>query len=299
MPPSPSVASGQLFLLLDDQPALIQSADGGNIKGEVVTVNLGPEQLAMKHISRLTFEPFSIGVGLAMGKPLAEWIKACLDLSPTRKHGSVVAAKADKKVHFYRTFHNALIESITVPAMDGASKDAAFFTITFQPEEIIYAKPDDAVIGSVNPKQKKWLRSNFRLRVGNLPCDRVTKIDAFTIKQTIVEHRDGGDRRGHRLAPTHLEYPNLKVTFSAADVGPWQEWFTEFVISGHNGQDRELAGALEFLDTTSKEVLGSVELSQVGIFALYAEKHESNKDAIARYVAELYVERMVIKLKNV
>ena len=198
-----------------------------------------------------------------MGKPLAEWIAASLDLTQPRKSGSVVSASADNKAKGYRHFRDALIDEITIPAMDASSKEAAFFRISFQTEEITYAKGDDAIRAVVNTKQKKWLRSNFRLVVGDLPCGRVSKVDAFSIKQIIVENQVGAVH-GATLMPTSIEFPNLKVTFSAADVGPWQEWFTEFVINGHNDTAQEIQGSLEFLDPASQEPLGSIELSRSG-----------------------------------
>ena len=96
-----------------------------------------------------------------------------------------------------------------------------------------------------------------------------------------------------------MEFPNLRITFSATDVGPWQDWFTDFVVNGQNDQKKELQGVIEFLDSTMQEVLGSVELSQVGIFSLQMDRQEANSVAIARYVAELYVEKMALNLKFV
>ena len=151
--------------------------------------------------------------------------------------------------------------------MDGSSKDAGYFTIKFDPEEITYAKGDGAVVqDGVNTKQKAWLCSNFRVRVGKLPCARVASVDAFTIKQ-------GTGKEG-----TGIEFPNLKIRFSAADAAAWQDWFNEFVVQGRNGQDKELDGAIEFLDPALKEVLGSVELSQIGIFSLGPEKQEAGSE---------------------
>lgn len=298
MPLRPTIASGQFLLTLDDQPALLKDVDGGNIKAEVVTTNMGPQQ-AQKQLSTLTFEPFAIAVGLGMGKPLAQWITASLELSHPRKTGSVVLASVDNRAVGYRNFRDALIEAITIPAMDASSKEAGFFTIKFQPEEITYAKGDNAVIkAAVNVRQKQWLSSNFRLRIGNLPCARVSKVDSFTIKQGIRENTVGGVRGGHTKEPTTIEFPNLTITFSAVDAGPWQEWFNDFVILGHNDQGKELQGTLEFLDATTQEILGSIDLSQIGIFSLRMEKQEASVEAIARYVAELYVEKMTINLKN-
>jgi hypothetical protein len=300
MPERLPVASGHFLLALDDELALLKDCDGGNIKGQVLTTNIGPQQPAEKHISTLKFEPFTIDVGIPMGKPLATWIMAALALSPTSKKGYVAQMNIENRAQNYRHFRDALIEEITIPGMDAASKEAALFTIKFQPEQTTYAKGDNAVLASVvNVKQKKWLCSNFRLRIGNLPCARVNRVDSFTIKQRIATDTVGEGRTGSTRRPTNVEFPNLKITFSATDVGPWQDWFTDFVVNGQNDQKKELQGLLEFLDPTMQEVLGSVELSQIGIFSLQMDRQEANTDAVARYVAELYVEKMALNLKFV
>ena len=117
-------------------PTIVKSVEGGNIKGEVVTIDRGPRQAAQKHISALTLEPFVIAVGMSMGKPLFEWIRASFDLSPTRKNGSVVSASIDNKAQGYRHFRDALITEVTIPAMDASHKEAGYFTIRFISEEI-------------------------------------------------------------------------------------------------------------------------------------------------------------------
>ena len=276
--PAPRSYSAGLFLLsLDGEAAVLKDVDVGTIKGEVVTIN----------------------IGVSMGKGLYEWIKASLDETHLRKNGYVVAADYNYKAKRYRHFRDALITEITIPALDGLSKDTSFFTIKFDAEEITYQAGDDADIkGVANTKQKTWLTSNFRLRLGDLPCGRVSKIDSFTIKQHI-QQGVVGEQRISTKEPTGFEIPNLKVTFSASDVKPWATFFDDFVIKGNNGQDAELSGAIEFLDPSLKEVLGSVDLFQVGIFSLAEDKGEANKDSIKRWTAELYVKRMMLNLAYV
>lgn len=291
-------ATGWFLLTLDGRSTLLHDVDGGNVKASVVTVDMGTKQSPRKQISTLNYEPFSIAVDLAMGKPLAEWINATLDLSPTRKSGTIVTASFDYKAKSSRHFRDALIEEITIPSMIASSSQPAFVTIKFKPEEITYAKGDNAIQNPVSSRQKTWLCSNFRLRIGDLPCSRVSKIDSFTIRQsasaqTLGNVDDGASDR------TMVEFPNLKVTFSAADLEPWHEWFNDFVILGNNGPDRAVQGALEFLAPNAADVLGAVELSQVGIFALYWEKPTAGADAIAHFAAELYVEKMAIKINDV
>jgi hypothetical protein len=272
--PAPRSYSAGLFLLsLDGEAAVLKDVDFGTIKGEVVTIN----------------------IGVSMGKGLYEWIKASLDETHLRKNGYVVAADYNYKAKSYRHFRDALITEITIPALDSSSTDTSFFTIKFDAEEITYQAGDDADIKSVaNTKQKTWLTSNFRLRLGDLPCGRVSKIDSFTIKQHIQQDAVGSQRISTK-EPTGLEIPNLKVTFSASDVKPWVTFFDDFV----KGQGAELSGAIEFLDPSLKEVLGSVDLFQVGIRSLAEDKGEANKDSIKRATAELYVERMMLNLAYV
>lgn len=293
-----SYTAGHFMLSLDGEPAVLKDFDGGNIKGEVVTVNMGPENLAMKHLATIKYEPFTINVGMSMGKALYEWIKASLDKAHIRKTGFIAAGSYDYKAQGYRHFQNALITEITIPAMDGGSKDGGFFTVKFQPERIEYQKGDDADLkGVVNGKQKRWLCSNFRLRIGNLDCTKVNKIDAITIKQGVVNDAVG-EMREDSWEPSKLEIPNLKVTLAASHAQTWIDWHKSFVIDGKCSQDDELSGAIEFLSPDGV-TMGSLDLFQCGIFSLQAEKLEANKDAIARMTAELYVERMALNLSDV
>lgn len=294
-----SYSAGHYILSLDGEPSLVKDFDGGNIKAEVVTHKMGPNKFDVKAISNVKFEPFTINIGMSMGKNLYEWIKASMDNQHMRKNGYIAAANFDKKAMAYRHFRDALITEVTIPACDGSSKDSSYFTIKFDAEEITYQDGDQADLkGAVNTKQKRWLNSNFRLTLGDLPTARVSKIDSFTLKQGVVQD-DVGQFRVSTKEPTKMEVPNLKVTFSAADVKPWAQWFDNFVIKGLNTDSDELQGAIEFLDPSGKETLGTVELQNVGIFSLNAEKLEAGKDGIHRYVAELYVEQMRLDLAYV
>jgi hypothetical protein len=293
-----SYSAGHFMLSLDGEPAVLKDFDGGNIKGEVVTVNMGPENLAMKHLATVKYEPFTVNIGMSMGKALYEWIKASLDKAHIRKTGYVVAGSYDYKAQGYRHFSEALITEITLPAFDAASKDGGYFTVKFQPEKIEYQKGDDADLkGVVNGKQKRWLPANFRLKLGNLDCSKVSKIDAITIKQSTVTD-DVGEMRTAEVIPGKLEIPNLKITLSSVTAQTWIDWHKSFVIDGKCSQGDELSGAIEFLSPDGAS-MGSLDLFQCGIFSLQQEKLEANKDAVSRMVAEVYCERMALNLTDV
>jgi hypothetical protein len=294
-----SYTAGHFLLSLDGEPAILKDVDGGNIKGEVVTINVGPDNLPLKHISTLKFEPYTVNVGMSMGKSLYDWIRASFDKALLRKNGYVAAADFNYKAMSYRHFRDALITEVTIPALDASSKDSAYFTIKFEVEETTYQDGDNTDLkGTINTKQKKWLTSNFRLELGDLPCGRVTKIDSFTLKQTVVQD-DVGSLRVATKEPGKIEVPNLKVTYSASDEKAWQRWFEDFVVRGDNGQEKELNGRIVFLDPSTKDELGSVDLFQVGIFSHVAEKSDTGSDKIKRNVAELYVEKMQLNLNYI
>lgn len=69
-------------------------------------------------------------------------------------------------------------------------------------------------------KQKAWLCSNFRLRIGDLPCSRVNKIESITIKQRSLDDLD------HDLW-SDLTTSDLIFTIPTSDMEPFMEWFNE------------------------------------------------------------------------
>jgi hypothetical protein len=290
------------ILYLDGGPTVLKDFEGGNVRGEVAAAGPGASggDLPTKNISALKFEPVVIQTGISMGKSLRDWIAATLAQASPRKSGYVVAGNADCKATAFRYFRDALITEITVPDLDATCKDKAFLTIKFSPEEITYKDGDKSVLaGVVNTRNKQWLCSSFRMRLGDLPCQHVSKIDSFTIRQDVTLETTGDFRVSGREV-TKLEIPNLKVTFPAADIEPWAAWFDEFVVKGRNSQDKELSGVIELLDPNGMEVLSTIDLHQVGIFSLSVEKSEVAHTADAsRYVAELYAEKMGIHFLNV
>ena len=300
MPPT-SYSAGHFLLSLDGTRTRLDRLTGGSIRGEVSIFRTGSESLAIKRISGIRYEPFRVAVGTGMGQPLYDWIKAALGGAPVSKSGSVALVNALDKAEAYRHFRNALVEEITFPGLDASSKEAGLFTITLSPEEITHAPGDGVTLtATVNAKQKKWLCSNFRFRLTGLEdaCKRVAKIDSFTVKQNIVEIAAGGSAIRTRHATT-LEIPNLRVTFSAADAKPWQDWFDDFVVKGNAGPAHEKNGTIEFLDPSLKVTLGTVNLAGCGIFSLDLESLGGDRHAGPRYAAELYVQGMQIDLKSV
>jgi hypothetical protein len=282
-------SGGYRFLELDGQVlGTLKSCDGGEAFGEVVPDPPSGEAFTKKHIANVKYEDFTTKVGFGMAKPMYEWIKASFDGKALRKNGAIIAADFDYNAKSRREFQNALITEVGFPALDGAAKDPAYMTLKFAPE-ITRTKVASGKVAGQASNQKLFFPGNFRLSLGDLPTARVSKIDAFTVKQGFTEST------GRAIEPTKIEFPNLVITM--AESHAWSEWFDDFVIKGNNGQDKELSGKIEFLSPDLTSTLIGLLISGVGIFSLAPVLPEPNAQPIRRVKAELYCEQMVFEYK--
>ena len=293
------LAAGTYYLTLDGTPCgYVRSAEGGNPVGEVVVLPAGPGEYVRKQLGGIRYEDVQLRTGLSMSKDLYDWIDASWQLKPTRHNGSLVEVGADGKPREERIFRDALISETAFPALDGASKDPAFLTVRLLPEEVVFEKASSTKVPAKPKAQKQFMAANFRFELGDLPCSRVSKVDPFTVRQTISV-TTAGRRRIATKEPSGIETPNLRVTFSAADLPKWSAWFDEFVLKGSNDDQHELSGAIVLLAPDLKQELARVELQQVGIFALRRQPAETaGREQAARAVADLYCERMSLKVSS-
>ncbi|HTE55010.1 MAG TPA: phage tail protein [Kofleriaceae bacterium] len=293
-----SYTAGRFALDVDGQIAgYIKSVAGGFVKAEVATHQLGPDNVQKKHLATISHEPFTVEVGMGMTRTFYDWIRASFDKAHVTRSGEIVAANFDYEAQSARVFTDAHIAEVTIPAMDGSSKDAAYMTIKLDPERIRYEKRSgEKLKGNIGTATKKWLCSNWRFELGALPCSRVAKIDSFTWKQSIIKDEVGAFREPTKH-PAKVEVPNLKLTISAADIEEWRQWHQDFVIDGKCADSDELTGALTFLGPDLVEELAEIQFDHVGIISLQDAKREANNESVARFEVELYVEAMKFDYK--
>jgi hypothetical protein len=272
----------------------IKKVSGGTVKGELVKHNLGTSFYQKKHLATIAHEPLTIEVSMGMGQPFWDWVKASFDKGFVQKNCELMAADFNHKVQAVRAFNDAYISEVTVPTCDGSSKEPGYFTVKIDPNTIRYEPGDGSEIkGDENANAKKWLCSNFRFKLGDLPCDRVAKIESFKWTQKIVKDEVGAFREPMK-EPASLEVDNLKLSISMADIDKWFEWHRSFVIDGKCTDGDELSGSLELLSPDLKETLCSISFGHVGIISLEQGAVEANKEEVARFNVELYTEEIKI-----
>src|SRR5215204_7746140 len=119
-----STAAGGFLLTLDGvQVGFLRSVEGGAAVGEVVS-EPGSDFFSPKHLAAVGFEPLTLAFDLSLDKAIYGWIGDTLKGAGTRRNGSIVSTSFDLKPVSEREFRDAQITSVTIPALDGASKDS-------------------------------------------------------------------------------------------------------------------------------------------------------------------------------
>jgi hypothetical protein len=274
----------------------LKKFSGLSMEADIVANDLGPENMQKKHVANVKWTPGKATVGIGMGKSMYEWIKAAFDKGYVTKNGTFTAADFDYKAQSQLTFFNALITGVTCPKLDGASKEAAYFDVEFEAEQVRWAKGGGEVIkGKVGPKQKAWLCSNFRVEIGSLPCNRIATVDTFTWKCAIASDQIGIFREPTKH-PAKVITPDIKLSISYADHQAWADAARRWFVDGYHEEKDEMTGRIVFLNPNMKDELGSIELMGLGFKSFTDEAAEANSEKIKRFTVELYCEGMKFNL---
>jgi hypothetical protein len=278
--------------------AFLKKFSGLSMQGDVVNNDLGPDNVQKKHIANIKWTSGKASIGIGMGKGMYDWIRMSFDKAYMPKNGSFTAADFDYKAQARIDFESALITSVTVPTLDGSSKDAAYFDVEFEPEKVRWSKGGGEDIRSkLGPKQKAWLCSNFRFELGGLPTQRVAKIDSFTWKCSVTPDQIGIHREPTKH-PAKVTVPDIKVSISYADHQAWADWAKKWFVDGHHLEGDELNGRIVFLGPDMTKELGEITLENVGLKSFSDDDMEANSEKIKRFTAELYVEKMKFGIKE-
>ncbi|HEX2692060.1 MAG TPA: phage tail protein [Kofleriaceae bacterium] len=274
----------------------LKKFSGLAMEADIVANDLGPDNVQKKHVANMKWTPGKATVGIGMGKGMYEWIKASFDKGYLTKNGSFTSADFNYKAQSQLTFMNALITGVTVPKLDGSSKDAAYFDVEFEAEQVRWAKGGgEDIKGKIGAKQKAWLCSNFKIEIGSLPCARVASVDSFTWKCAVAADQIGIFREPTKH-PAKVTVPDLKLAISYADHDAWAQAAKKWFVDGHHLEGDEMNGRIVFLGPDMKAELGEVTLHNVGFKKFSDDDAEANSEKIKRFNVELYVEKMEFKL---
>jgi hypothetical protein len=292
--------AGHFELQIDGHPltAYLKSVDGGQLKGNVIDEGHGADGMRLKHLSLVEVEPITVECGISGAEHMLQWIESSWNKKFSRRSGQITHANFDMYGTYEHEFLDALIMETTFPALDGASREAAYMKVKLQPERVVSRKTNSGQLAPrVSDKQKMWLPSSFRLDIEGLPeMQYVNKIESFTIKQTVKKFYTGEERYA-QIEPTKIEFPSLVCTMALDYADALLKWHEQYVRVGNTDPKAQKTGALEFLTPDKKKVIFRIGLFGVGVPNLQIVQSTAGSDQIKRVKFELFVERMAMGVR--
>lgn len=297
-----SYAAAHFALELDDKKDVgyFRSIEGGGVKADVMTYQNGANYERWRQIGKQKYEDIKLQVGMSMSAPFYAWIEQFFTGIPDRKNGAIVAADFYYTERARRTFKEALIKELTFPKLQADDKNAAYMNISLSVEDIVFSAGDGQKLAQQGDmqNQKLWKANNFRFSLDGFDeaCKRTSKVDAFTIKQNIIEHHTGG-RQSPVKVPAGVEFPNLVFYVPEIDAGPLIEHFKQAAevpkrkLKGHGSNK---TGSLVTFDNGGKQQF-TLEFYETEILAVTADKSDATSEEIKQVKFEMFTERMTFK----
>lgn len=306
-PTNRAYAAAHFGLELDgkDEVGLFRSIEGGGVKADVMTYQPAANEQARytrwRQLGKPKFEDIKLQVGMSMSAAFYKWIADFMDGKASRKSGAVVAADFYYKERARRNFYEAMIKELTIPKLDANDKNPVYMGVTLAVENIEFLKGTGKSLDK--PKgfdaQKAWTACNFDFFLEGFgdQCNRVTKIDSFTVKQNTAEYHAGGFKAAVKT-PTAMEYPNISFYIPEADAQPFFEKFQEKVGFGGpkhtNGLVRtpeERNGFIELNDSSGNCLL-EVAFTGADIVSVTPDRSDATSEEVKQVKIELYTETM-------
>jgi len=299
--PKRSATTGRFALELEGYHcAYIREISGGEAEADIATHDHGPMNMQTKQMANFKFTPIKAKVGVAQGGVMNDWIAASFNRQYATKSGAIIAGDFNYKATHRIDFINALISTVTIPTLDGSSKEAAYIDVEWESENVLHTPGGgEDIKGDYGTKQKQWTPSMFKFDLAGLSdaCKRVSKIDSFSWKQKVATDNIGAQRIMTKH-PAAVTVPEVKITLSAADFEPWRAWAQAWFQDGKCTHEYHKDGTITFLSPDMATEIGHIELKQCGLKKVTAPPLKANSEEISRVVVELFVEEMKFSMSG-
>jgi hypothetical protein len=246
----------------------LRSFHGLDVEAEIATRGVGAHGMPKKHVAGVHWTPAVATFGGGMGEGMRGWIADTLDRGNGTRAGSVAV---DGPGGFSVAFTGARLNAVTFPALDGASKEPALMSVEFAARQVRWGEGGVAL--EAPAKAKEWLRSNFQVEIGSLPCERVVRVDAFTWTCA---------------ADGTVTVPDVRLVISRADLAPWEAAARRWFLDRDFRDKHEVSGRIRLLAADSKDALAGIELGNVGL----KKFSHDEVDPGGAFAVELYAEKL-------
>lgn len=184
---------------------------------------------------------------------------------------------------------DALLTGVDLPALDGASREAARTTLTIEPERVV---PTTATSQrATTAKDKVALASSFRVTLSAASPSLVSSVSSPGFRVETADDDLGLDRTATK-APTSKEVLPLRIVMPDARAADWTAWAQATFAGTAGGGERDLT--IEYMAADLKTALWTVRYTGVGVYGgdVFLPAATASGDTIPRREFLLYAETM-------
>lgn len=274
---------------------LFRSIEGGGLRADVMNYQYGSSLEKWRQLGKPKFEDIKVQVGLAMSKPFYDWIEKFFSGEAIQKNGAIVAADYKYVERARRDFTGAMIKEFTFPALVAADSNPLLFNVTLAVEGITFLKGSGEKMGNAKGQhsQKEWRANSFIFEIDGLEraTRNASKIDAFTIKQTVIDYHSGGQRAPIKCA-SQIDFPNLVFYVPETDAQPLFDQVKKRIVDGElKDHNDKKSGRLTTCGPQGNPLV-TVEFFDAEIVSVTPDKSEANSQEVKQVKVEMYTERM-------
>lgn len=259
----------------------IQSVAGGEMASDVVVADVGPDNIAKKHLPNVKFTPITVR---GTAPELLTAFRAALDQPALAFDGRLVSLDFNYKVQAQQSFTRAQISQIVLSALDASSKEPATAEITLAPEQVRYSTGGDASFGSgtMTKLAKAPVAVGFQLQMPGLDdaMSHVTRVESIRMMQTLMP----SSIEYARSAPGRWQNGNIVLTLPLAHAAELSKWRQQLLT----GQSATLDKTLDLHLFAGTNQLLVLHASGVSLVSMREVKAASNDQSLVQ--AELIVQ---------
>jgi hypothetical protein len=272
----------------------LASAEIGSIKADSVDMPVASDYITKKAIGNVEYGDCQITTGLSECQQQLDWIAAIWRKDVIEKSGAIILADMNFKERRRATFSGACVTEVKLDDLDANNNKKPYqLSYKFAPEMLKFESGSGAQIkGNLGMKQKSWNPANFRVKIGGLPCDRLTKLSGISVTSEVAKEYHGSFRFPTRHQ-ANIKFGDMTVEISGDEktFTEWNKFATMTLQDGVCSETEELTTVIEWLDPTLKTTLGTLTLLGCGLKEFkFGPKFEHAKSGMATCTAVFNVE---------
>jgi T4-like virus tail tube protein gp19 len=187
-----------------------------------VTANAATLRRSLAAVNPILVGEVQFEFRLAESAEMLDWLQALMKRDPVERDGALVAVDHNFKEKRRAAFSAGLITELKFDDLDAAAaREPVQFGLRVQPQSLVFQAGSGAAVALPKPKRKAWLASNFRVSIGGLPGERVSKVELPRVNCTVAEKVDGpaaSRRRLQSLGTVEIGALGLRFGSAARDV---------------------------------------------------------------------------------